>query len=42
VAVPFAAVLNAVGKHLFSDESPAELDREMEASADEGGAPANA
>lgn len=42
VAVPFAAVLNAVGKHLFSDESPVELDRELEVSADEGGAPANA
>jgi len=42
VAVPFAAVLNAVGKHLFSDESEGELDREMAASADEGGAPANA
>ena len=42
VAVPFAAVLNAVGKHLFGDETPAELDREMQASADEGGAPANA
>ncbi len=36
VAVPFAAVLNAVGKHLFSDESQDELDREMKASADEG------
>jgi len=42
VAVPFAAVLNAVGKHLFSDESEGELDREMAASADDGGAPANA
>jgi predicted PurR-regulated permease PerM len=42
VAVPFAAVLNAVGKHLFSDESERELDRELEASADDGGAPANA
>jgi putative heme transporter len=42
VAVPFAAVLNAVGKHIFSDETPAELDREMAEHADEGGAPANA
>jgi predicted PurR-regulated permease PerM len=42
VAVPFAAVLNAVGKHLFSDETETELDREMTASADEGSAPANA
>ncbi|MER7073521.1 AI-2E family transporter [Terrabacter sp. NPDC000476] len=40
VAVPFAAVLNAVGKHLFSDESEADLDRELTASADDGGAPA--
>ncbi|GAA5021654.1 AI-2E family transporter [Terrabacter aeriphilus] len=42
VAVPFAAVLNAVGKHLFSDESRADLDRELTASADDGGAPAQA
>lgn len=42
VAVPFAAVINAVGKHLFGDESQQELDREMKESADEGGAPANA
>ncbi|GAA1993736.1 AI-2E family transporter [Terrabacter lapilli] len=42
VAVPFAAVINAVGKHLFGDESQEELDREMTESADEGGAPANA
>jgi predicted PurR-regulated permease PerM len=42
VAVPFAAVLNAVGKHLFSDESRDELDRELKASADEGSAPAHA
>ncbi|HET9634040.1 MAG TPA: AI-2E family transporter [Terrabacter sp.] len=42
VAVPFAAVINAVGKHLFGDESQQELDREMTESADEGGAPANA
>lgn len=42
VAVPFAAVINAVGKHLFGDESQQELDREMEESADEGGAPARA
>ena len=42
VAVPFAAVLNAVGKHLFSDESSDELDHELAASADDGSAPANA
>ncbi len=42
VAVPFAAVLNAVGKHLFSDESQEELDRELKAAADEGSAPAHA
>ncbi|GAB2775912.1 hypothetical protein GCM10027039_41550 [Terrabacter koreensis] len=42
VAVPFAAVLNAVGKHLFSDESPQQLDRELSESADDGSAPANA
>jgi predicted PurR-regulated permease PerM len=42
VAVPFAAVLNAVGKHLFSDESSEELDHELADSADEGSSPANA
>ena len=42
VAVPFAAVINAVGKHLFGDESSDELDRELAASADDGSAPANA
>ena len=42
VAVPFAAVINAVGKHLFGDETQQELDREMQESADDGGAPANA
>ncbi len=42
VAVPFAAVSNAVGKHLLSDESRGELDRELEHAADEGSAPAQA
>lgn len=39
-AVPLAAVANAVGKHLLSDESPQELRQEMTQTADEGGAPA--
>ncbi|WP_374968216.1 AI-2E family transporter [Terrabacter sp. BE26] len=42
VAVPFAAVINAVGKHLFGDETQQQLDREMQESADDGGSPANA
>ena len=42
VAVPFAAVLNAVGKHLFSDESARDLDRQLADSADTGSSPANA
>jgi predicted PurR-regulated permease PerM len=41
-AVPFAAVLNAVGKHLLSRESEAEIEEELEESAEEGSAPANA
>jgi predicted PurR-regulated permease PerM len=41
VAVPFAAVSNAVGKHLLEDESEAELEADLEANADEGGAPAH-
>ncbi|MDV3223309.1 AI-2E family transporter [Intrasporangium sp.] len=41
-AVPFAAVLNAVGRHLLMKESEAELEDELEESADEGSAPANA
>ena len=39
-AVPFAAVLNAVGKHLLLKESEAELEEELEESAEEGSAPA--
>lgn len=41
-AVPFAAVLNAVGRHLLMKESEAELEEELAESADEGSAPANA
>ncbi|WP_353510067.1 AI-2E family transporter [Intrasporangium sp.] len=41
-AVPFAAVLNAVGKHLLMREPEEELDEELEESAEEGSAPANA
>lgn len=41
-AVPFAAVLNAVGRHLLMRQSEAELEEDLEASADEGSAPANA
>ncbi|HEY9494401.1 MAG TPA: AI-2E family transporter [Intrasporangium sp.] len=41
-AVPFAAVLNAVGKHLLMNEPEEELDEELEESAEEGSAPANA
>ncbi|WP_034805515.1 AI-2E family transporter [Intrasporangium oryzae] len=40
VAVPFAAVSNAVGKHLLSGESEAELEGELEENAEEGGEPA--
>ena len=41
-AVPFAAVLNAVGKHLLLKEPEEELHEELEESAEEGSAPANA
>ncbi len=41
-AVPMTAVANAVGKHLLSKESEGELDEELEESAEEGSAPANA
>lgn len=41
VAVPFAAVLNAVGKHLLEGESEEELEEELEESADEGESPAH-
>jgi predicted PurR-regulated permease PerM len=40
VAVPFAAVANAVGKHLLLDEAPDELVEELEENADEGQVPA--
>jgi predicted PurR-regulated permease PerM len=40
VAVPFAAVSNAVGKHLLSGESPDELDRTPGHSPHDEGAPA--
>lgn len=42
VAVPFAAVLNAVGKHLLSGNSSAEITSELEEAADSGGSPATA
>ena len=42
VAVPFAAVANAVGKHLLSGESETELDEELEETAERGGTPATA
>ena len=42
VAVPFAAVVNAVGKHLLSDDSPTELTPELQESADSGGSPSTA
>jgi predicted PurR-regulated permease PerM len=42
VAVPSAAIVNAVGKHLLSGDSEAEIDEELEESADRGGAPATA
>jgi predicted PurR-regulated permease PerM len=41
-AVPFAAVFNAVGKHLLMREPEEELHEELEESAEEGSAPANA
>lgn len=41
VAVPFAAVLNAVGKHLLEGESEEQLEEELEESADEGESPAH-
>jgi predicted PurR-regulated permease PerM len=42
VAVPSAAVANAVGKHLLGGDSAAELDGELEESAERGGTPATA
>ncbi|HET8989359.1 MAG TPA: AI-2E family transporter [Humibacillus sp.] len=42
VAVPFAAVINAVGKHLLIGESREELDEELQERAHEGGSPATA
>jgi predicted PurR-regulated permease PerM len=42
VAVPFAAVINAVGKHMLIGESREELDDELEERAHEGGSPATA
>jgi predicted PurR-regulated permease PerM len=42
VAVPFAAVSNAVGKHLLSGESTDEIDGDLEHAADEGSTPAQA
>jgi predicted PurR-regulated permease PerM len=41
VAVPCAAVLNAVGKHLLQGESEQELEEELEEAADEGESPAH-
>lgn len=41
VAVPFAAVLNAVGKHLLEGETEEDLDRELKKAADEGESPAH-
>ena len=40
--MPFAAVLNAVGKHLLMKEPEEELHDDLEESAEEGSAPANA
>lgn len=40
VAVPTMAILNAVGKHLLSDESEDELDEELVESAEGEGSPA--
>ena len=42
VAVPFAAVLNAVGKHLLSGHSEAELTSQLEESTEGGGTTAHA
>lgn len=42
VAVPFAAVLNAVGKHLLSGDSSSEINSDLEQTADSGGSPATA
>jgi predicted PurR-regulated permease PerM len=42
VAVPFAAVINAVGKHLLIGESREQLEEELEERAREGGSPATA
>jgi predicted PurR-regulated permease PerM len=42
VAVPFAAIANAVGKHLLGGDTETELDEELEESAERGGAPATA
>ncbi|MDN5768371.1 MAG: AI-2E family transporter [Humibacillus sp.] len=42
VAVPFAAVLNAVSKHLLSGDSSAEISAELEETVDSGGSPATA
>ncbi|HET9631165.1 MAG TPA: AI-2E family transporter [Terrabacter sp.] len=39
VAVPFAAVSNAGGRHLLSGESRDEIDGELEHAADEGSTP---
>ncbi len=36
VAVPFAAVLNAVGKHLLSDQTAEQIEGDLETSPDEG------
>ncbi|WP_254666554.1 AI-2E family transporter [Humibacillus sp. DSM 29435] len=42
VAVPFAAVLNAVGKHLLSDDSPTDITTELDEGGDSQGSPATA
>ncbi|HET7801368.1 MAG TPA: AI-2E family transporter [Humibacillus xanthopallidus] len=42
VAVPFAAVINAVGKHLLIGESREQLEEELEERAHQGGSPATA
>lgn len=39
-AVPFAAVVNAVGRHLLSGETPDDIRRQLEETADEGGSTA--
>lgn len=41
LAVPFAAVLNAVGKHLLSGDTPAEIDHHLGDASDTGGATAH-